>query len=224
MSIQRRAVVVGVFEDRSLAQRAVGELKKGGFRDDQIGVAGRWDESSAPFTETDNEREQHSYSGEGAVAGAAAGAGIGALWGLGIMAGVLPPLGIAIAGGTLAAILSSAAAGAAVAGVAGALVGMGIPRDEAEYYETEFRNGRTIVSVSAGERDFEAMSILRQCGGYDSSSRLEQQPASTPADHMAGASFSSTESQTGEVETGHRTLDVPVRSSDVSKTYGSGAP
>ena len=57
---------------------------------------------------------------------------MGALWGLGILAGIVPAIGPAIAGGTLAAILSSAAAGAATAGVAGALIGLGIPEDEAK--------------------------------------------------------------------------------------------
>jgi uncharacterized protein (TIGR02271 family) len=68
---------------------------------------------------------------------------VGALWGLGILAGVLPAIGPAIAGGTLAAILSSAAAGAATAGIAGTLIGLGIPEDEANYYHQEFRAGRT---------------------------------------------------------------------------------
>jgi len=53
------------------------------------------------------------------------------------------------AGGTLAAILASAAGGAAAAGIAGALVGLGIPEDEAKHYDSEFQAGRTIVTVKA---------------------------------------------------------------------------
>jgi len=220
MTMQRRSPVVALFEDRSLAQRAVNELKKSGFRDDQIGVAGRGHEFAAsgdvPHADRNLEDSdlENSYTGEGAVAGAAAGAGIGALWGLGIMAGVMPALGPAIAGGTLAAILSSAAAGAAAAGVAGALVGMGIPREEADYYESEFKSGRTIVTVHAPGREDEAMAIMRLFGGFDASDR-ETRSTTTPADHMAGASFSSTANQTGKVETGRQTLDVPVQSDDV---------
>src|SRR5688572_1846203 len=117
MASQRRAVV-GVFEDPARAQQAVKELKRAGFRDDQIGVAGR--NLKSGHGTTGDEDDNASYAGEGAAAGLAAGAGVGALWGLGIVAGVLPVLGPAIAGGTLAAILSSAAAGAAAAGIAGA--------------------------------------------------------------------------------------------------------
>jgi hypothetical protein len=105
------------------------------------------------------------------LTGLTAGAGVGALWGIGVVVGVLPAIGPAIAGGTLAAILSSAAAGAAAAGVAGTLVGIGIPKDEAEYYEGEMRAGRIIVTVRANGQRSDAMSILRRFGGHDMESR-----------------------------------------------------
>jgi uncharacterized protein (TIGR02271 family) len=107
------------------------------------------------------------YAGEGTAAGLATGAGVGALWGLGIIAGVLPAVGPAIAGGTLAAILSSAAAGAVAAGLGGALIGLGLSKEEADYYNTEFESGRTVVTVTAAGREQEAESVMRQYGGYD---------------------------------------------------------
>jgi hypothetical protein len=73
----------------------------------------------------------------------------------------------AIAGGTLAALLSSAAAGAATAGLAGTLIGLGIPEDEAKYYDEEFRAGRVVVTVDARGRLDEAQAILVRNGGYD---------------------------------------------------------
>jgi len=162
-----RTTAVGVFENRAEAQKAVQELKRLGFRDDQIGVASREDEAHTKGTTADDK----SYASEGAVAGVATGAGIGALWGIGIAAGLLPGIGPVIAGGTLAAVLASAATGAAVAGLAGALVGMGIPEEEAHYYETEFHSGRTVVSVRAENRYDEALAVLRRFGGYDMSTR-----------------------------------------------------
>jgi hypothetical protein len=152
------------------------------------------------------EDQEESYAGEGALAGAATGAGIGALWGLGILAGVLPAIGPAIAGGTLAVLLSSAAVGAAAAGIAGALIGMGISKEEAEYYEGEVRSGRTLVTVRADARFKEAQSILTRFGGYDYRS-----PAigSAPADASA----------TGSVH-GHTTLDVPVTKENVASEPG----
>ena len=160
MAQTQRTTAVGVFADRNQAQQAVAELRRAGFREDQIGVAGR-DGDSISGTGDNN------YAAEGAATGAAAGAGVGALWGMGIVAGLLPAIGPAIAGGTLAAILTSAVAGAAVAGLTGAMVGLGIPEDEAEYYEGEFRAGRTVVTVNAGNKYDQAAAILQRFQGYD---------------------------------------------------------
>ena len=89
----------------------------------------------------------------------------GPLWGLAILAGVLPGIGTAIAGGTLGVLLSSAAAGAAAIGVAGALVGMGLSQEDATYYEGEFKSGRTLVTVNAGAKSAEARRVIAQHGG-----------------------------------------------------------
>jgi len=159
---------VGVFSDRAQAQKAVQELKQAGFRDDQIGVIARDHEKDTAKTTT---RTGDTHASEGAVAGVAAGAGIGALWGIGIAAGLVPAIGPVIAGGTLAAILASAATGAAAAGIVGSLIGMGIPEEEAHYYDSEIRAGRTVVTVRADSRYDEALAILRRFNAYDSSSR-----------------------------------------------------
>jgi uncharacterized protein (TIGR02271 family) len=159
-----RTTVIAVFDDRTQAQRAIADLKRAGFTENEIGVTTRdGDSGDGRLARASDKGETHAK--EGAVAGVAAGAGVGALWGLGILAGVLPAIGPAIAGGTLAAILSSAAAGAATAGVAGALIGLGIPEEEANYYDQEFRAGRTVVTVQAQGRQAEARSILQQAGG-----------------------------------------------------------
>jgi uncharacterized protein (TIGR02271 family) len=159
----QRNTLVAVFRDRSQAQQAINALKRAGFRDDQIGVTSR----EGKLTEASAEGATDNYAAEAGAAGLATGAGVGALWGLGIISGFLPAIGPAIAGGTLAAILSSAAAGAAAAGLAGALIGMGISKEEAEYYEGEFKAGRTIVTLKAEGRANEALPIFRQYGGYE---------------------------------------------------------
>jgi uncharacterized protein (TIGR02271 family) len=168
MAQRQNGTVVGVFHDHDKAREAIRALKDAGFREDQIGVASSGHQGiQAAGTDTGEE----SYTGEGALTGVAAGAGVGALWGLGILAGALPAIGPAIAGGTLAVVLSSAAAGAAAAGLAGALIGMGIPKEEAEYYESELKAGRTVVTVNAAGRNNEALAILQRYGGYDMASR-----------------------------------------------------
>ncbi len=171
MATRSQGTVVGVFRDSMQAQQAVNELRRMGFDEAQIGVVGPGNDTGK-MVPTDASDE--SYATEGALSGLATGAGVGALWGLGILAGVLPAIGPAIAGGTLAAILSSTAAGAAAAGLGGALIGLGLSKDEADYYNTEFESGRTVVTVSAGNRRGEAESALRSFGSYDISTKDKQ--------------------------------------------------
>jgi hypothetical protein len=161
-------VVVAAFADRAAAQAAVRELKAAGFRDDEIGVAGR-------DTEHDPSLDQAtgSHVAEGAGVGAAAGAGVGALWALGIAAGILPGIGPVIAGGLLASLLASAGGGAVVGSVLGALIGLGIPEEEASYYESAFKAGNTLVTVCAPGRALEARDILNRNGA----SRRDDSPS-----------------------------------------------
>jgi uncharacterized protein (TIGR02271 family) len=154
---------VGVFETPEAARQAVDELVKAGFKKDNIGVVLR-DGKVKQGKATDTKWE------EGAITGVATGAGVGALWALGIAAGALPAIGPIIAGGLLASVLASAAGGAAVAGLVGALIGLGIPEEDAAYYEGEFKQGRTLVTVRANGRAAEASAIISKHGGYDRSS------------------------------------------------------
>ena len=188
-----QSTIVGVFDDRLQADRAVDELRRNGFRDDQIGVAMRYDAGDSATGDTGAAEETH--AGTGAVAGVAAGLGLGALAGLGVLSGVIPVIGPAIAGGTLGVVLSNAAVGAGVGGLVGALAGAGVPEEEAHYYQGEFESGRTIVTVKPEGRADEAMAVMRQYGGYDMSTRPDY---SGTASGMA-----------------NKPLDIPVRGEDV---------
>jgi hypothetical protein len=207
MTIDRQSTVVGVFETHDRAQQAVNELLRRGFTESQIGMASR--QAGSPTTgragtmlANSTGDAESTYAGEGTAAGFAAGAGVGALWGLGIIAGVLPVIGPAIAGGTLAAVLTSAAAGAATAGIAGGLVGLGISKDDAEFYDSEVRSGRTLVTVTAGQREIEAREVLGRLGAYDVASRNSGRSidtvhtgGTTYADPVTGRSHSDTQAK-----------------------------
>jgi hypothetical protein len=171
MTTQQRSTVVGVFEDRLHANQAIAELHQAGFTESQIGVAMKHAEGIGETGDADDD----SQAGSGALTGALAGLGLGALAGLGVLAGVIPVVGPAIAAGTLGVMLSNAAAGAGIAGLVGALVGAGLPEDEAKYYQGEFEAGRAIVTVNAGTRADEATAILRRNGAYDMTSRATAQ-------------------------------------------------
>jgi len=194
MTNQKRSTVVGVFHDRTQADRAVTELRQAGFRDDQIGVAGRHTEGLSETAVAGT--EEGSHAGTGAVTGALAGAGLGGLVGLGIIAGVIPAIGPVIAGGTLAALLANAAGGAAIGTLAGSLVGAGIPEEEAKYYHGEFEQGRIIVTVNADGRADEVTSILRRHGAYDMHSAGTSVAGATGS-HVSSAVGKSVASATG---------------------------
>ena len=55
--------------------------------------------------------------------------------------------------------------------VASDLTNMGVSNDESQYYENEYNNGRTVVSVNAGSRAEEAKTILDTNGAYNYASR-----------------------------------------------------
>jgi len=190
MTVKTNFTIVAVFQDDSKAQQAVRELKQAGFRDDQLGVVSH-DRNAVGEKHTEG-----THVTEGAVTGVAAGAGIGALWALGIAAGFMPVIGPVVAGGLLASVLASAAGGAAIAGIVGALVGLGIPEEEAQYYEGEFKAGRTIVTVKPEGRYDEAWAILSRYGAYNKQS--------TP---VASATASTTARKTARSE-GGETLEV----------------
>jgi uncharacterized protein (TIGR02271 family) len=159
----KHATVVGVFATRAEAEAAVRDLRAAGFKDEHIGLIGR---NAAGKLEDES---GETYAEEGAATGAIAGAGAGALVGLGVLAGVIPAIGPAIVAGTLGTILTNAVGGAAIAGLAGALIGWGIPEEDAAFYESEVKAGRFLVTVDAGSRADEARAIIRRHGGYDRS-------------------------------------------------------
>jgi hypothetical protein len=169
----RTATVIGVFEDRDSARAAVSELRRAGFREDQIGLVThdtdrappRGDESGIPGEPT------HTRWEEGAGIGAAAGAVTGTGLGLAVAAGLIPGVGPVLAGGTLMALLASAGTGAAVGTVLGGLVGLGVPEEEAKYYSGEFTSGRTIVTVRADENTVQAWEVLSRHGAYNAQNR-----------------------------------------------------
>jgi uncharacterized protein (TIGR02271 family) len=154
-----QSTVVGVFDNRDQADRAVEELRRMGFRDDQIGYAMRGGDNTVAES-TGN------AAGEGLATGAVIGGLVGAAAAL-----LIPGIGPVVAGGVLASVLGGAAVGAAAGGILGALVGMGIPEDEATYYEGEFQAGRILVTVKADTRAAEAREVLRRFGAYDVENR-----------------------------------------------------
>jgi len=156
--------VVGVFDNRRDAELAVADLSAAGFETDRIGLISRNEQGKTVAEPPGSDPETRAASG--AVAGAVTGAGVGGLVGLAVLEGLIPAVGPALAAGTLAIILANAAGGAAIAGLAGALIGWGIPEEQAKYYDEQLQAGRIVVTVQAGDRDEQARTILGNHRGY----------------------------------------------------------
>jgi uncharacterized protein (TIGR02271 family) len=231
-----RSTVVGVFRDRDMAERAIDELHRLGFRDDEIGFAVRGDDHVDSTTTT---TDKAADTGTGALSGAIAGAGIGGL--IAAAASLLiPGFGPVVAGGILATVLGGAAVGAAAGGILGALIGMGVPEEEARYYESEFQEGRILVTVKAGSRYNEARQALLRHGAYDVENRegmttgmattgtMPRTAATTNTDegrmqlHEERLQPRTEAVQTGEVTLGkevvteRKEMEVPVRREEVT--------
>jgi uncharacterized protein (TIGR02271 family) len=121
------------------------------------------------------------------------------------------------------------------ANILDALSGIGLEQEEAAYYNTEFQQGRTIVTVKDNARQQEAATIMQRNGAYDASRRMSQTSGATeevqPIQLREERLQATTERvQTGEVDlrnevvTEQQTLDVPVTHEEVyiERRAGSG--
>jgi len=164
-----RTTAVGVFDRREQAEAAIVELRQAGFRLENLGVLAR----SPPESETE--------PGRSVAAGTIGGASLGALAGIAVLAGAIPPLGPVIAGGALAGLLASTVAGAAVGGIVGGLYELGVPEEEGRFYEAELAAGGHLIPARAGGRYEEAVAIIRRHGGRDWTNRRPvQEPVPVP--------------------------------------------
>jgi hypothetical protein len=149
--------LVAAFADPLEARQCVEDLRRAGFAENEIGVV------APKHLELDREEvAEHSHVAEGSVVGAFAGAGLGSLWGIAMAAGLLPVIGPIVAGGLLASLVVTACTGAALGGLTGALVGLGVPEEEASHYEQKLHEGHVVVTVKPRERRQQALAILER--------------------------------------------------------------
>ena len=184
--------VVGVFHERRNAEMAIADLERAGFRDDQIGFASHGDTTLAAGKAGDTAVTTDTGSGSGALSGAMTGGVIGGV--LGALASLaIPGVGPVVAAGFLGPILGGAAAGAGIGAVGGGLVGglvtTGVSEEDARYYDEQFRGGRSLVTVRAGDRAAEARAIIQRHDGHDRStaSSTSTRSSTTHATDTKGA-------------------------------------
>jgi uncharacterized protein (TIGR02271 family) len=152
---------VGYFHDRPAADRAYDALVRAGFARDDVSVLGRGAEGKSGLVDADTGEDVS--AGQGAVTGGIAGLLLGAA------AMLIPGIGPIVAVGPLAAALAGAVTGgvtgAVVGGITAGLVHLGVPEEEARYYDERIRQGGYLVSVRTDDTRYaEARRILEAQG------------------------------------------------------------
>jgi len=167
---QSRAV--GLFSTQQEAEQAMHRLRDSGFHMDRISVVAKSGEGLRDLT-TDGDYDPNKSSteqardgaGAGATAGALTGGAIGLIGSLGVLA--IPGVGLAAeAGFLLASTLLGSGIGAASGGLLGALIGWGIPEDQANYYnERVYNNNEYLVLVEGNEQEIHAAELVLRDNG-----------------------------------------------------------
>jgi len=169
-AVTKRSAVIGVFDTREQAHRAVEELHQAGFPHNHITVVMHHDHHrGVEITDMDASKAAWVTGDTKAGNGAAVGALAGGLSGgaLALAVGLIPGVGPVLSAGVLAAAFFGvgAAVGAVGGGIVGALVGQDFPEAEAQFYEAQLKAGKVLVGVHQADRLDEARAILDRAGG-----------------------------------------------------------
>jgi Heat induced stress protein YflT domain len=163
MATDTTSTVIGLFENREAAERAVSALTSAGYTYEQVSVISN---DSRKTEDTPNLDPVMSPGSFDAPTGAAVG-GFAGLVG-GILALAIPGVGPIIAAGPLAAGIMGASVGAAAGGLIGGLKSHGVPENDAHRVAEAIRRGRTMVAVHVPhDRADKAADILDDHGALD---------------------------------------------------------
>ena len=177
------ATIAGLFANRDAAERAIYALRDAGFAVDRMGIVIR-DTQNTANQAASRETPETAHTGDAYVAGSALAGGVlgGALGAILAATGalVVPGFGPFIAGGILATALVGGIAG----WLAGGLVGLGIPREQAEFYQSRVEQGAVLVTVDANGREQLAQDVMAHNGAE---SPIGQLSATRPPDDTAVA-------------------------------------
>jgi hypothetical protein len=167
--------LTGLYDNYADAEATVRDLEAAGISDKDISLFAR-KSSDGKMHEVKEGNEAGPGAGAGAAFGAIVGGGSGLLAGLGMLA--IPGIGPVVAAGWLVAAAAGAAGGAVVGGAGGgligAMIGNGVPEQDANVYAEGVRRGGTLVSVRAEETKVAiADAILRRHRAVDPAERRQ---------------------------------------------------
>jgi hypothetical protein len=146
MTNEKVIQIVGIYDKEIQAVQAVEELKYQGYAQEDISMITN---NREMLEKLGIDEPSRSKMNEGAKTGAATGSLIGGLAGLlaGFGAFTIPGIGPILAAGPIAAAFVGGSAGIGVGGITGALIGLGIPEEDASRYEQEMHHEKILVLV-----------------------------------------------------------------------------
>lgn len=156
MAVGQLKHAIGVFSSRREAEQALNEVRDAGFNMDQVSVIAKDASLNQQLGDAGMEKSTGDQVAGGAKAGATAGGTAGGLIGLIGSLGVLAIPGVGVAaeiGIILANTLLGGAIGAAGGGLIGALIGWGIPEEDARYYDERVSQGDYLVIAEGTDTD-----------------------------------------------------------------------
>lgn len=153
---------VGTFATRERAEMALRELRDAGFNMDKVSVVSRELAENEDLSDAEVKSSGEQAKGgakAGATAGGATGGILGLIGGLGVLA--IPGVGpLAEAGVVLANTLLGGGIGAASGGLVGALIGWGVPENEAKNYENLVSQGHYLILMEGTQPEIEAAEAI----------------------------------------------------------------
>lgn len=167
MVLSQHQRAVGVFPTQQEAERALSELQNAGFPMRQVSIIAQRVDGRDNFSGAGVRGADGNRVGEGAATGALTGGIVGGLVGLigSLTALTIPGIGPIVAGGALASTLTGGAVGAAAGSLVGALVGLGIPEENARMYSDRVSRGEYLVVVDGSSEEIHmAESLLNHHG------------------------------------------------------------
>lgn len=170
MVLHQHKRAVGIFTSREAVNEALRELKQAKFPLYRVSVIARELEEK-PIRGVNNRTDVGNRVGDGAASGAVTGSVIGLITGVLVGIGVLaiPLIGPIMLADALSTAVATTLAGGGIGlvsgGLLGALIGLGIPKKQAQVYQERLLRGDYLVIVDGTEEEIRhATSILKHWG------------------------------------------------------------
>lgn len=171
MTLVEHKRAIGVFSDLSKAEHALTTLRDAHFPMNKVSVIAKHSDREGDIAGIEQKLSLGNKADEGAASGAVTGSILGGITGLVVGLGTFafPVVGPVLLAGEIVTTLGAAAAGAGIGaaggGFLGALIGLGIPEEQAKIYNQRVSQGDYLVIINGTNEEIRgAENILNNRG------------------------------------------------------------